>query len=46
MSLDYSRYVGGYTVGEIAEYFGCHYSAVSRVIAKYKTFFDSPHCLF
>ncbi len=28
---------GGYTMDEIAEYFGCHYSTVSRAIAKYKT---------
>jgi len=27
---------GGYTVDEIANYFGCHYSTVSRVVAKYK----------
>ena len=25
---------GGYTLNEIAEYFGCHYSTISRVIAK------------
>ncbi|MFI3198363.1 MAG: helix-turn-helix domain-containing protein [Methylococcaceae bacterium] len=28
---------GGYTMDEIAEYFGCHYSTVSRAVAKYKT---------
>ena len=28
---------GGYTMDEIAEYFGCHYSTVSRMVAKYKT---------
>ncbi|NOQ94398.1 MAG: addiction module toxin RelE, partial [Methylophaga sp.] len=28
---------GGYTMNEIASYFGCHYSTVSRVIAKFKT---------
>jgi REP element-mobilizing transposase RayT len=28
---------GGYTMDEIAEYFGCHYSTVSRAIAKCKT---------
>lgn len=24
----------GYTLNEIAQYFGCHYSTISRVIAK------------
>jgi putative transposase len=28
---------GGYTMNEIAEYFGCHYSTVSRAVAKCKT---------
>jgi len=28
---------GGYTMDKIANYFDCHYSTVSRVIAKYKT---------
>lgn len=28
---------GGYTMNEIAIYFGCHYSTVSRVLAKCKT---------
>lgn len=28
---------GSYTMNEIARYFGCHYSTVSRVVAKYKT---------
>ncbi|MDO9105293.1 MAG: helix-turn-helix domain-containing protein [Methylovulum sp.] len=28
---------GGYTMNEIAIYFGCHYSTVSRVVAQYKT---------
>jgi len=28
---------GGYTMEAIANYFGCHYSTVSRVIAKFKT---------
>jgi len=28
---------GVYTMNEIASYFGCHYSTVSRVIAKFKT---------
>ena len=28
---------GSYTMNEIASYFGCHYSTVSRVVAKYKT---------
>lgn len=28
---------GGYTMDEIAKYFGCHYSTVSRMVAKYKT---------
>lgn len=28
---------GGYTMDEIAQYFGCHYSTVSRVVAKNKT---------
>jgi len=28
---------GVYTVNEIASYFGCHYSTVSRVITKFKT---------
>jgi len=28
---------GGYTMAEISSHFGCHYSTVSRVVAKYKT---------
>jgi len=28
---------GGYTMEAIANYFGCHYSTVSRMVAKYKT---------
>ncbi len=28
---------GGYTMNEIAIYFGCHYSTVSRAVAKCKT---------
>ena len=28
---------GGYTMNEIARYFGCHYSTVSRIVAKSKT---------
>jgi len=28
---------GAYTMETIANYFGCHYSTVSRVVAKYKT---------
>jgi len=28
---------GGYTLKEIGEYFGLHYSRVSRIVAKGKT---------